>query len=218
MATLLRKEKLNDPHYIVFEGLNGGGKSTLIKKLLHALQTKNKKAISIREPGETNLGKRLRGIIQEGEVGKISPLSELFLFQADRAQTFETIVIPSLADGSYVIGDRSFYSSIAFQGAGRNLSLEDVTRTSHIAVQNRLPDLVILVDIPPLVGLQRAKNDRNNGKDSFESEEVSFHNAVREKFLELSKTEKNPWLILNGEKSEDEVWHDLLSILSGVIL
>lgn len=218
MNTFLRKELLNSPKYIAFEGLNGGGKSTLIKKLQQALIAQQKQVITIREPGETFLGKKLRSIIQEGEAGKISALSELFLFQADRAQTFETIVIPALKEGKYILGDRSFYSSLAFQGAGRNISLDTVTSTSLIAVQNQIPDLVILVDIPPLLGLQRAKNDRNNGKDSFEAEDISFHEAVRNKFLEVARSEKNPWLILDGTKSEEDVWNDLKTAISGSVL
>lgn len=203
-SCLSRKASPNGA-YIAFEGVNGAGKSTLINKISEKLNSEKLNHILTREPGGTLLGKKLREILKEwNENEELSPLSELFLFQADRAQHAAKIRA-SLKNGISVFSDRCFYSSLAFQGGGSGQDESLILSLSEIALEGTYPDLVVLLDLDPSAGLKRcAKSPREI--DRFEDFDEQYHERVRNKFLELADTRPEACLIVDASKTPQEIF------------
>lgn len=193
-----------DNKFFVFEGVNGSGKSSLIDRLTKEIPN----SIRTREPGGTPLGEKLRQILQVDKE-PISGLTELFLFQADRAHHVEFLKA-ELAKGKTIFCDRYFYSSIAFQGAGRGL--KDVEELSIKAIQGLLPACVFLLDLDPIEGLKRREGLLEI--DRFEGEELEFHKRVREEFLRLAKIRPEPFVLIDATKSREEIFNSVYSIIS----
>lgn len=191
-------------HFVVFEGVNGSGKSSLISRLSVSLASENRQVIATREPGGTKLGDTLREILQEFKSGKLSPISELLLFAADRAQHVEEVLKPAISNRSLVLCDRYYYSTLAFQGYGRGLDISLINSVCSTAIQGLTPDLVILLDLDPKTGLSRTKG--RGIEDTFEAESIAFHTRVRNGFLEVAKSASEPFLIVDANKSADEVY------------
>jgi len=191
--------------FIVIEGINGGGKSTLITGLIEWLSARGVPHLRSREPGGTPLGVTLRSLLLSSPE-PIVPLSELFLFLADRAHHVATVIEPALRDGITVICDRFFYSTIAFQGYGRGLDCPRLLEMNRLATNDLRPDLVILLDLPVEDALRRAQH-RNSAdgaeRDSFEAEELAFHERVRDGFLALAKELPEPFLILDARQEPE---------------
>src|SRR6266536_188269 len=148
---------MTEGRLIAFEGLDGSGKTTQMDLLGHWLESHHISYVRTREPGGTPLGQEIRQILLNRPDLVITPLAEAFLFQADRAQHFATLVLPALAQGVHVITDRWFDASIAYQGHARNEGIELVARLSVIATQGHIPDLTILLDLDP--SLVHARTD-----------------------------------------------------------
>ena len=189
--------------FVVFEGGEGCGKSTQSEALYKHLLRTNRPVDLLREPGSTPLGNKLRGCLKQKNGVNISPIAELFLFAASRAQVISEIICPSLEQGHLVICDRYIYSTIAYQGYGRGLDLHIISQVNSIAVEGLLPDLVILLDISPELGL--ARKYAACEADRFEMEEVAFHHRVRQGYLELASGDPNRWLIIDATKSKKEI-------------
>ncbi len=203
MRVNLDKKPSSTPKgFIVIEGANGGGKSTLQRALAAYLEAKGKKVLLTREPGATKLGVELRSILLEGKVGKLTPRAELLLFAADRAEHVETVIRPAVNAGSLVISDRYFYSTSAFQGNGRGLDKATIEILNELAVASMLPDLVILLDLDAAIGLARI---RERGGDSFEKEDLAFHRRIRDGFLALADTRPEPFLVIDATQSAAQV-------------
>ncbi|MCB0321390.1 MAG: dTMP kinase, partial [Bdellovibrionales bacterium] len=132
------------------------------------------------------------------------PLAEALLFSADRAEHVTQVLQPALQEGKTVILDRYYYSTVAFQGYGHQTPIEPLLTLSQIATQGLLPDVVLLLDIEPKLGLER--NSDKNASDSFEQEELSFHSRLREGFLALADTLPEPFGIIDAVASQDEVF------------
>jgi len=156
-----------------------------------------------REPGGCELGKKLRKILLDDKAMVLDKVSELLLFAADRAQHVAEIIKPALAAGKVVICDRYIDSTTAYQSGGRGFSEEMIKDINNYSITGLVPDKTFLVDVPVELGLQRAGG--RNGKDKFESEEISFHHKVRSKYLELAKQEKRI-IVLDGQKTIEEVF------------
>lgn len=186
--------------FIVFEGGEGSGKSTQVKLLKSYLETIGEKVFLTREPGETELGKKLRAILLSPETGEISPRSEALLYAADRANHVEKLIKPALESGEVVISDRYMDSSIAYQGAGRVLQPSEVARISRWATETLLPDLTIVLDIPAEIGLSRFVE-----RDRLEAEPIAFHDRVRQEFLNLAKGDPDRYLIVDARGSIEEI-------------
>ena len=203
------------PAFIVFEGINGAGKSTLLKSISDYLQSQKYSVVETREPGGTELGVILRSVLQETPHLTPDPLSELFLFSADRAEHLKKKIVPALSSGSWVLSDRYYYSTIAFQGDGRGVDRALIENLSTLATSSVEPDLVVLVDIPPHEALNRLglRDGREMGiKDRFEREGIAFHTRVREGFVKIAKTHKTPFLILDGMKSKEALFEELAKV------
>ncbi len=185
--------------FIVFEGTEGCGKSTQAKKLADDLKKLPKKVQLIREPGTTLLGESIKTFFKDIE--KINPISELFLFEAARAQLVNDVINPSLALGNIVICDRFYPSTLAYQAYARGIDKEFVTRCNDLATSKLVPDLIIWLKIPIEMGLERKSEDEKN---FYERESLSFHKKVYDGYLSQER-DSNNWFIVDGTASVEEV-------------
>jgi len=188
--------------FVVFEGGEGAGKSTQVNALAEALRADHREVVVTREPGATEVGQRIRSLVL-GKQSVLSPRAEALLYAADRADHVATVVRPALSRGAVVISDRYVDSSLAYQGAGRTLPVDEVSWLSSWATGGLRPDLVVLLDLPPEVGLARAA--RRGAADRLESESVSFHERVRYAFLDLAAADPKRYLVLDATRPLDEI-------------
>jgi dTMP kinase len=215
---LIVSTKTFTPHacqgLIVLEGVNGAGKSTLQEKIKNHFSATHKVVTSF-EPGGTPLGQSLRKLLLEKQSMSISPLAEALLFSADRAEHVRSLIRPQLMSGSLVLLDRYYYSTVAFQGYGHELPIEPLLQLSEIAIQGQRPDLVLLIDLPPEEGLRR--NADKEEEDKFEDEELEFHERLRMGFLELAERLPEPFAILDGMKSSEEIFAEAKELVQKVV-
>jgi dTMP kinase len=187
--------------FIVFEGGEGAGKSTQSVKLAAWLRVHGTDTVLTREPGATDIGARIRSMLldrdalPEGE--RLTPRAEALLYAADRAHHVATVVRPALARGAVVISDRYVDSSLAYQGAGRVLPVDEVGWLSTWATGSLKPDLVVVLDVDPKVGLARI-TQRSDGVDRLESESLDFHERVRCAFLDLAANDPRRYLVADA--------------------
>lgn len=195
--------------FITFEGVEGAGKTTLIKKLVAFFAEKQRDVFLTREPGGSELGKKLRSIILNADE-KICPSAELFLFLADRSQHVEECIKPALKAGKIVLCDRFIDSTIAYQGYGRGMDIAQLTNFNTVATGGLEPHLTFLLDLLPERGLKRAKErniEQNLTIDEgrFEAEALQFHQKIREGFLALAEQKKR-FFIINAEQEAEQVF------------
>jgi dTMP kinase len=183
--------------YIAFEGAEGCGKSTHAARLAEALG-----AVLTRETGGTAIGRRIREILHDTAVTDLSHRAEALLAAADRAQHLEQVVTPALTSGRHVVSDRTVYSTLAYQGYGRGLPLDDVRRINDWAIHGRWPELVLLLDAPTEV-LERRMRGRQ--LDRFEQEDHGFHQRVRDGFRTMAAQEPDRWVVIDGSADVDTV-------------
>ncbi|MGY1914789.1 dTMP kinase [Blastococcus sp. SYSU DS0973] len=188
---------------IAFEGGEGAGKSTQVRRLQEWLTHEGLVARASFEPGATPSGAGIRSIVLDKAHTGIAPRSEALLYAADRAQHVQDVLRPALDAGEVVITDRFIDSSLAYQGAGRTIPLDDVRMLSRWATQGLRPDLTVLLDLPPEVGLARARG--RAAADRLESESLEFHQRVRQTFCALAESEPDRYLVLDARKSPDEI-------------
>ena len=196
--------------YIAFEGLEGCGKSTHVTRLAAALG-----AVATREPGGTTIGASLRATMIDAANTMLSPRAEALLMAADRAQHLDELVTPALQRGQHVISDRSAYSSLAYQGYGRQLDLAMLKQFNSWAISNRWPDLVVYIDVPLDTLFERLKKRE---LDRFEREDRSFFERIAHGFNEMAKAEPDRWLIVDSTPPKDElaatILHEVTSRLN----
>ena len=198
--------------FLAFEGLDGSGKSTLIKNLELHLKQAGISFITTREPGGTDLGEELRGIILKDQDPAPCAKAELLLYEAIRAQHVEIKIKPNLDKGTWVISDRFTASSIAFQAGGRKIIQSEIEWLNNFATSNLAPDITVLLDISYEDSQKRMLNNNRDTKDRIEKECESFHKGVRQSYL--AQAENNPsWLVLDACKSEDELTSILFTSL-----
>ncbi len=188
--------------FIALEGGEGAGKSTQAKLLGDWLRGAGHQVVVTHEPGATVVGRQLRGLLLDLATGSLSPRSEALLYAADRAEHVNTVIIPALGRGAIVVTDRYVDSSIAYQGAGRELPIEDVARLSKWATGGLRPDLTVVLDLPPEVGLRRAGQ---SGLDRVESEAFEFHERVRKRYLEIAAADPRHYAVVDAVASPEEV-------------
>jgi dTMP kinase len=194
--------------FITFEGCEGCGKSTQARLLYNELCVRNIRAVLTHEPGGTPLGDRVRNILKVKRDYDISPLAELLLFNACRAQLTRDIILPALDKGASVICDRFTGSTLAYQGYGRGLNLETIASINKAATGGLQPDLIFLLDLQPQTGLKRK---RNTDEDRFEAEDIAFHRRVRDGYLELAARDPSRWIVLEAQQSAAELGGTVLS-------
>jgi dTMP kinase len=189
--------------FITFEGVEGSGKTTQIKRLGTWLQAQGRQVIDSRDPGGTAIGVQIRQILLDPANTAMSDRAELMLYAADRAQHVAEKLKPAVEAGQVVLCDRYAHSTVAYQGYGRGLPFKDIHTLNGLACQGLWPDLVILLDLDPATGLQRAKAVGN--PDRLESEALAFHERVRQGFLELAQMETERFVVVDAAASADRV-------------
>jgi len=185
-------------YFITFEGGEGSGKSTQIDFLSDFLKKKGAKVLSTREPGGTPSAEIIRDLVTKGDPNKWTPLTESLLMWASRTEHVEKLIRPSLEDGKWVLCDRFYHSTYAYQGIGHNLGIEKMKAIKNIVLGDFKPDLTFVLDIDPLVGIERTKK-RNSGEDRFEKMNIDFHNKLRHAFIEISKEDPHRFVLIDGE-------------------
>lgn len=190
--------------FISFEGIDGVGKSTQIRFAEEYLKARGREVVCTLEPGGTELGQEIRNLLLHRK-GVVAPRAEALLYAADRAHHVETKVRPALEAGKVVLTDRYLDSSVAYQGAGRNLSAEEVRNISMWAVGGLLPDLTVLVDLDPAVAAERRKGTGQEA-DRLESEKLEFFQAVRNEFLKLAAAEPNRFLVVDATETPEQIF------------
>jgi len=183
--------------YIAFEGVEGCGKSTHVKRLATHLD-----ALVTREPGGTPVGATLRGIMADPANTQLSARAEALMMAADRAQHLRELVVPTLESGRHVVSDRSVYSSLAYQGYGRQLDLGELRRLNDFAIASRWPDLVVYIRVElDVVRRRLLKRDT----DRFEREDDQFFLRVIDGFDRLAEAEPQRWLVVDGSPPKDDL-------------
>jgi dTMP kinase len=183
--------------YIALEGAEGTGKSTHAARLAAHLG-----AVLTRETGGTDIGMRIRTILHDTSLTHLSHRAEALLTAADRAQHIDEIVAPALAAGRHVVSDRSVYSTLAYQGYGRCLPINEIRQINEWALHAQWPDLVVLIDTPTEV-LERRMRGRQ--LDRFEREDDDFHARVRDGFRTMAEEDPARWVVIDGAAGMDEV-------------
>ena len=198
--------------FIVFEGGDGSGKSTQARSLLRRLRRRGIKVLPTHEPGGTPLGRSLRGLLKSGEA--MTPISELMLFEAARAQLVQKVIRPFLDAGGVVIADRFASSTVAYQGYGRGLDRELIERLNREATGGLEPDLTLLLDLPVETALARKAG---GNEDTFDDAPVDFHRKIRRGYSALAAADPEGWLVLDGQRPPDdlsrEIWARVQTIL-----
>ena len=191
-------------YFITLEGGDGAGKTTQAELLSGWLEARGLEVVRTREPGGTPLGVKVRELLLHGgdEIGAVDPRAEALLYAADRAQHVARVVRPALERGAVVVQDRYIDSSLAYQGAGRVLSTDEVRGLSEWAVEGLMPDLTVLLDADPELGRER-RAARGGTADRLEAEATEFHAAVRQGFLELATEPR--YLVLDASQPVDEL-------------
>jgi dTMP kinase len=195
--------------FITFEGPEGCGKSTQVQRLKSWLEGRGIEVICTREPGGTATGEAIRNLLQHNAAGEeLCHECELLLFAASRAQIMSNVILPALKRGAWVICDRFIDSTLAYQGYGRGMNLEDLHAINDFAIESVKPDLTLLLDIPQEVSSARLHKrfaELNEKADRFELLGDAFHERVRSGYLELAEQEPNRIWVIDGTQSPDEV-------------
>ena len=192
--------------FITFEGGEGCGKSTQIAALKARLEAMGKTVVQTREPGGTALGESVRNLLQYDDAGQgMSPEAELLLFAASRAQHVRELVAPAIAEGQIVLCDRFLDSTTVYQGVARAIDSKKVDTINQFAIGDTMPDLTILIDLPPEIGLARVHARSDGQLDRMENEAIEFFQAVRQGYLNLAKSEPRRFLVLDGSQSVEEL-------------
>ncbi len=198
--------------FIVFEGGDGSGKSTQARSLLRRLRRRGVKVLRTHEPGGTPLGQSLRRLLKSGD--SMTPMSELLLFEAARAQLVQQVIKPCLEQGGVVIADRFTSSTMAYQGYGRGLDRELIERLNREATGGLEPDLTVLLDLPVETALAR----KGGGSvDTFDDAPVDFHRKIRRGYSALAAADPEGWLVVDGQRPPEElsreIWGKVQTIL-----
>ncbi len=188
--------------FITFEGVEGSGKSFQARALYRKLSGLAIPALLTHEPGGTPPGERISRLLKWARNTEISPLTELLLFNASRAQLIDEVIRPALGNGQVIICDRFTDSTMAYQSYGRGLDPETVRNTNNTATGDLKPDLTILLDIPVEEGFASKKDDKY---DRFEQEDLVFHKKVGKGYLILAQAEPERWLVIDAGQSREKI-------------
>ena len=194
--------------FITFEGPDGCGKTTQMNLLAQYFEKKGKKVVLTREPGGKGLGEKVREILLNYD-GEVSDRCESFLFLADRAQNIDIIVKPAVEQGEIVLCDRHIDSTVAYQGYGRGLDLNEINILNNLATGGKKPDLTLVFDVDVETSMKRVGKE----KDRMESAGIDFHNRVRNGYLELAKQEPTRIKVLDATKTIEEIHEKVVEIV-----
>lgn len=208
--------------FITLEGIEGSGKTTQIRQLSAYIEATGYRCVTTREPGGTSIGDKIRAILLNPENNDLSPISELLLYMADRAQHLNSLIKPALDVGKIVLCDRYFDATVVYQGIARGLDTELIYSLHRLLFEDLKPEVTFLLDLPPSVGLARAWKQiddgiRSGGESRFEEETLAFHEKVRAGYLELARLEADRFTVIDATQDEKQVQMDIREVLSSVL-
>ncbi len=199
--------------FITFEGVEGAGKSTQLRRLGDALKQAGIDVVRTREPGGSPAAEEIRTMLVSGEPQRWSPETELLLHCAARMEHVASVVNPALARGAWVVCDRFHDSTVAYQGYGHGLGTVIVDELHQILFGAFQPDLTIIFDLPVEVGLERTQ-DRVGGEDRYERMDMEFHERLRHGFLNIAERNSGRCAVLDAARDEDIVYRDVITCVN----
>ena len=200
--------------FITFEGVEGSGKSTQLRRVADRLRRKRRRVLVTREPGGTRIGRILRGVLLEKSHRELDPVAEWLLFEADRRQHVVEVLRPAVAEGLFVLCDRFSDATEAYQQVGRRMDARLVRRVDGLARDWLVPDLTLLYDIDPRRGLERANRRGGRSVGRFEETELDFHEKVRRAYLRIAKRESHRVRVLDASRPVSELSRETWRVLS----
>jgi len=208
--------------FITFEGLEGCGKSTQVKKLFQSLKKRNIPILITKEPGGTKIGDKIRKILLDKKNNGMDYKAEMLLFLASRSENVRLNIIPALEEGKIVISDRFFDSTTAYQGYGRGIDIDTIRQLNHLVVEEAIPDLTIILDIEPGIGLKRSASFSDESEMRFEEEFIEkkiihgklFLDRVKDGYHKIAKNNSNRIKVIDANRSEDEIFEDVIRIVN----
>lgn len=208
--------------FITLEGIEGAGKTSQLDNIVAFMRAGGYECVTTREPGGTAVGVQIRGVLLNPENHDLDPDAELLLYVADRVQHIKTIIEPHLAAGRVVLCDRFYDATMVYQGYARGLDKTLIRDLHRLVCHDLTPDLTLLFDLDPAVGLARAWRQINNGgrtdKESrFEKEKLAFHQKVRQGYLELARNEPDRFKIIDAEQDPSRVAQQIETALSNYL-
>ena len=191
--------------FITLEGPEGSGKTTAVEAAVKALQDKGYQIVRTREPGGTPISEEIRNVILDKKNTAMDPRTEALLYAASRRQHLVEKVWPAIKEGKIVICDRYLDSSLAYQGGARGLGVDNILNINSFATEGTFPDLTLLFDLDPKIGLERISKNANREVNRLDLEKLDFHNKVRQTFLELAKRYPDRYVVIDASKGREEV-------------
>lgn len=198
---------------ITFEGIDCCGKSTQARMLAEHLEALGRKALLLREPGNTRLSEHIRTLLLNKEFVEMNERTELLLFAASRAQLVAEVILPALESGQVVICDRFYDSTVAYQGYGRQLPLEDIMHINRIATQDQVPDMTFFVDVSPEVAFERCRERMANELDRMEKSGVRFYERVINGYMRIAQQDAGRFYVVNGLQTPEEIHATILRLV-----
>ena len=203
--------------FITFEGPDGSGKSSVIKKVYEDFTQKGYSIILTREPGGTPISEKIRDIILDNNNTNLDARTEALLYAASRRQHLVEKIWPALKEGKIVLCDRFLDSSLAYQGGGRHLGIDNVLNINLFATENTYPDVTFFFDVSPEIGLTRVSRDKKRVADRLDNETEGFHDTVYESFKEIIKRYPKRFYVIDASKSLNEVIFTVETILTQIL-
>lgn len=208
---------MNSGKFIVFEGGEGSGKTTMIQMISSWMQENNIEHIITREPGGIKISEQIRSVILDVNNKEMDSRTEALLYAAARRQHLVEKVIPAIKQGKIVLCDRFIDSSLAYQGYARNIGMDKIYDINKFAIGDHMPDLSIIFDIAPEVGLSRIKADESREVNRLDKEKLEFHNKVREGYKKILQDSNRNIVKINAEKAINDVFLEVKQIVKELI-
>lgn len=199
--------------FITIEGPEGSGKTTATNKVVEELEKLGYQIVRTREPGGTPISEQIRNVILDKQNTMMDPRTEALLYAAARRQHLVEKVWPATKEGKIVICDRYIDSSLAYQGGARGLGIDNIININMFATEDTWPDLTLLFDIEPELGLERIAKNKEREINRLDLEKLEFHKKVRETFLSLAKKQPDRFVVIDASKTPDEVKQDALNAI-----
>lgn len=202
--------------FIVCDGSNGAGKTTIIRSIADYLQSMDRDSVTTREPGGTVIGEKIREILLSHDATEMADVTELMLFAAARAQHVREKIVPALETGKVVVSDRYDSATLSFQHYARGLSFDLVSQLNDIAIAGCKPDLTIILDLDPVTGLQRV-GARGGSLDRLEKERLEFLSKARDGYLRQAKDDPKRFVVIDASQSPEEVLTEVIHLVAKII-
>lgn len=199
--------------FITFEGPEGSGKSSVLNEITERFIKDGYPILRTREPGGTDIAEQIRNVILDKENIKLDPRAEALLYAASRRQHLVEKIWPAIKEGKIIFCDRYLDSSLAYQGGARDLGVENILNVNLFATENTFPDITILFDITPELGLERIAKNANREVNRLDLEKLDFHHKVRNTFLELAKKYNDRFIVIDASKPYVEVVNEVYNII-----